>query len=60
VIDSAFSSSNVDYLIKSAQDFLTADAGLVDMADIMANLAVKRAATSMQQSAEWGNLAVHP
>jgi hypothetical protein len=54
VIDSAFSSSNVDYLIKSAQDFLAADAGLVDMADIMANLAVKRAATSMRQSAEWG------
>jgi hypothetical protein len=54
VIDSAFSSSNVDYLIKSAQDFLAADAGLVDMADIMANLAVKRVATSMRQSAEWG------
>ena len=33
---------------------LTADAGLNDMDEIMADLAIKREATSMRQSAEWG------
>lgn len=54
VIDSAFSSSDCEYLIKSSQDYLTADAGLNDMDEIMADLAIKREATSMRQSAEWG------
>ena len=54
VIDSAFSSKNVDYLIKSSQDYLTADDGLDTYKEQVANLAVKREATSMRQSAEWG------
>lgn len=54
VIDSAFCSTNVEYLIKSSQDFLLADAGLEDDLAIMDDLAIKRAATSMRQSAEWG------
>ena len=33
---------------------MTADAGLNDMDEIMADLAIKREATSMRQSAEWG------
>ena len=54
VIDSAFSSANVEYLIKSLQDFLLADNGLGDQEAVIADLEVKRAATSMRQSAEWG------
>ena len=49
VIDSAFCSSKVDFLIKSSQDYLTADNNLVDLQDILDDLAVKREATSMQQ-----------
>jgi hypothetical protein len=58
VIDSAFSSSTVDFLIKSSQDYLVADAGLDDIDDVRDDIAVKRAATSMRQSAEWGMRAV--
>lgn len=54
VIDSAFSSANVEYLIKSSQDFMVADDGLEDYNDVIDDIAVKRAATSMRQSAEWG------
>ena len=59
VIDSAFSSAEVEYLIKSSQDFLVADDGLEDHEEIIDNLAVKREATSMRQSAEWGMRGVH-
>jgi hypothetical protein len=58
VIDSAFSSSTVDFLIKSSQHYLVADAGLEDRDDVLDDIAVKRAATSMRQSAEWGMRAV--
>ena len=58
VIDSAFSSAEVEYLIKSSQDFLVAENGLDNRADIIENLTVKREATSMHQSAEWGMRAV--
>jgi len=58
VIDSAFCSSKVDFLIKSSQDYLTADNHLIDLEDILDDLAVKRDATSMRQSAEWGMQAV--
>ena len=58
VIDSAFSSKNVDYLIKSSQDYLTADDGLDTYEEQVANLAVKQEATSMRQSAEWGMRAI--
>jgi hypothetical protein len=53
VIDSAFSTADCDYLIKSSQDYLTAAAGLEEE-EILADLAIKREATSMRQSAEWG------
>lgn len=58
VIDSAFSSSTVDFLIKSSQDYLVADAGLEDIDDVLDDIAVKRATTLMRQSAEWGMRAV--
>jgi hypothetical protein len=50
VIDSAFSSSTVDFLIKSFQDY--------DRDDVLESIAEKRAATSMRQSAEWRMRAV--
>ena len=37
---------------------MAADEQLLDVADQIANIVVKRAATSMQQSAEWGMRAV--
>jgi hypothetical protein len=58
VIDSAFASGTYKFLIKSSQDDLTADDGLLGVADQIQNIAVKRAATSMRQSAEWGMRAV--
>lgn len=58
VVDSAFTSSSVDFLIKSSQDFLCADAGLEERIAVLDNIAVKRAATSMRQAAEWGMRAV--
>jgi hypothetical protein len=54
VIDSAFSSANIPYLIRSSQDYLTADDNLHDYAEQLMDLEIKRAATSMRQSAEWG------
>ena len=42
----------------SSQDDLTADKELLDIVEQRSNIAVKRAATSMQQSAEWGVAAV--
>ena len=57
-IDSAFSSANIPFLIKSSQDFLTADNEYEGGDMILQNLAVKRQATSMRQSSEWGMRAV--
>jgi hypothetical protein len=54
VINSAFSSANIPYLIRSSQDYLTADDNLQDADDQLLDLQIKREATSMQQSAEWG------
>jgi hypothetical protein len=47
VIDSAFSTANINFLIKSSQDYLTADDGLDTYEEQVDNIAVKRAATSM-------------
>jgi hypothetical protein len=58
VIDSAFSSLNHEFLIKSSQDDLTADAQYENIDDQITNIAMKREATSMRQSAEWGMRAV--
>jgi hypothetical protein len=58
VIDSAFASGTYEFLIKSSQDDLTADEELLTLDEQRANIAVKRAATSMRQSAEWGMAAV--
>jgi hypothetical protein len=54
VIDSAFSSPTMDFLIKSSQDYLVADLGLEDRDEVLESIAEKRAATLMRQSAEWG------
>ena len=42
----------------SLQDDLTADDQLLDVAKQVTNIAVKRATTSMRQSAEWGMRAI--
>lgn len=54
VIDSAFSSANIPFLIKLSQDFLTANNDFEGGDVILQNLAVKRQATSTRQSSEWG------
>lgn len=58
VIDSAFASGTYKFLIKSSQNDLTADKQQLDFEDQIASIAVKRAVTSMQQSAEWWMRAV--
>jgi hypothetical protein len=58
VINSAFASGQFRFLIKSSQDDLTADDEHDNIQDQIADIAVKRAATSMRQSAEWGMRAV--
>ncbi len=58
VIDSVFASGTFKFLIKSSQDDLTADDELLDEADQVRIIAVKRASTSMRESAEWGMRAV--
>jgi hypothetical protein len=58
VIDSAFASGQFRFLIKSSQDDLTADDEYDNIQDQIADITVKRAATSMRQSAEWGMRAV--
>ena len=58
VIDSAFVSGIYDFLIKSLQDNLTAGDELLNVAEQVRNIAVKRAATSMRQSVEWGMRAI--
>ena len=54
VINSAFSSTNIPYLIRLSQDYLTADDNLQGADDQLLDLRIKREATSMRQSAEWG------
>ena len=54
VFDSAFCTSNVPFLIESSQDDLTADAGMLTVNEQIRDIARKREATSMQQSAGWG------
>ena len=49
---------NHNFLIKSSQDDSTADAELDNIDGLIANIAVKREATSMRQSTEWGMRAV--
>jgi len=58
VIDSAFSTMNHDFLIVSSQEDLTTDAEFDNINDQIANIVVKREATSMCQSAKWGMRAV--
>ena len=58
VIDSAFASGTYKFLIKSSQDDLTADDDLFNFGEQLRNITVKRAATSMRQSAEWGMRAI--
>ena len=58
VIDSAFSSLNHEFLIKSAQDDLTADDEFLTIDEQIVDIAVKREATSMRQCAEWGMRAI--
>jgi hypothetical protein len=58
VVDSAFCSFNHDFLIKSSQDDLTCEPQYENLQDQLQNIAVKREATSMRQSAEWGMRAV--
>jgi hypothetical protein len=54
VIDSAFCTINIPFFIKSSQDDLTADIGMLTLAYQIQDIARKREATSMRQSAEWG------
>ena len=54
MIDSAFSTLNHDFPFKSLQDDLTADWQYEYLEDQIANIAIKREATSMHQLAEWG------
>ena len=54
VLDSAFGKVNREFLVKSSQDHMTADAGITDEQLMIENLQSKRAATSMRQSTEWG------
>jgi hypothetical protein len=58
VVDSAFCSFNHDFIIKSSQDDLTADPQYENLMEQQINIAEKREATSMRQSAEWGMRAV--
>ena len=53
VIDSAFCTARFPLLIKSLQDYLTADNNLLTYNEQIQELTIKREATSMRQSAEW-------
>ena len=46
--------ADTKFFIKSSQDFLTATAIVTTNAEIHRGIAVKRGATSMWQSDEWG------
>ena len=50
VIDSAFCTARFPFLIKSSQDYLTADDNLLTYEGELTDLAIKREATSMRQS----------
>ena len=54
IFDSAFSSANIPYLIRSSQDYLTVDDNLQDADDQLLDLQIKREATSVRQSAKRG------
>lgn len=58
VIDSAFSSMDYDFLMKSSQDKLTASDEFTTIEEQIVNIAVKREAMSMRQCVEWGMRAV--
>ncbi len=58
VIDSAFCTINIPFLIKSSQDDLTAGDEMLTLDDQLTDIAKRHEATSMQQSAEWGMQAV--
>jgi hypothetical protein len=58
VIDSAFSSMKYELLIKSSQDDLTAGDEFTTIDEQIADIAMRREATSMRQCAEWGMRAV--
>ncbi len=58
VIDSAFCTTNIPFLIKSSQDDLTAGTGMLTFQEQVDDIARKREATSMRQSAEWGMRAI--
>ncbi len=58
VIDSAFCTTNSNFLIKSSQDYLTASPTAHTMEEQLLDIAIKREATSMRQAAEWGVRAV--
>jgi hypothetical protein len=46
------------FLFKSLRDDVSADVELLDIEDQLTNIAIKRDATSMIQSSEWGMRAV--
>jgi hypothetical protein len=54
VIDSAFCTVRFPFLIKSLQDYLIVDNNLLTYNEQIQDLAIKREATLMCQSAEWG------
>ncbi len=58
LIDSAFSSMKYKFLIKSSQDDLTAGDEFTTIEEQIADIAMRREATSMRQCAEWGMRAV--
>lgn len=58
VIDSAFFTTNSEFLINLSQEFMTVDVGMQLYQEKVANLAFKPDATSMLHSAEWGVKAV--
>jgi hypothetical protein len=52
VIDSDFS-SNIEFMIKSLQDNLTANPNSVNIQEQLQDIAIKHAVSSMHQSCEW-------
>ena len=58
VINLAFSSIDYDFLTKSSQEDLTASDEFTTLEEQIANIAVKKEATSMRHCAEWGMRAV--
>jgi len=58
IVDSAFCAATYPFLIKSGQDWYTADPGCRTHDKQVRNISVKRQATSMRQLAEWGMRAV--